>query len=184
MFYPSRALVVAAIIFFIPASMSSARDGIDRFIHEIKGGVLFHDMDNMWSSFDRESGVDINAEVILAPSLEILGGEIRPALGTSINTSGDTSKLYFDARWEYGIENGLFFAIGAGGAIHDGERHLVSNDKKALGSRLLFHIPIEVGYHINAHHGVSVYFDHVSNANTQHENEGLDTLGVRYGYRF
>jgi len=161
-----------------------AGDAPDKFVHEIKGGALIHDVDNLWSNFSREDGIDLNIEAIFTPSVDVLGGTIRPALGASINTSGDTSKVYLDARWEYAATNGLFFAFGVGGAIHNGEERLVSNDQKALGSKVLFHIPIEVGYHIDAHHGVSVYFDHISNAYTQDENEGLDTLGLRYGYRF
>ncbi len=104
---------------------------------------MVHDMDDMWSGFNRENGVDNNAEAIFLPSIKILGGEICPAAGISINTSGDTSKIYIDARWEYNAANGLFFALGIGGTVHDGKRHLVDNDMKALGSRLLFHIPIE-----------------------------------------
>jgi lipid A 3-O-deacylase len=49
---------------------------------------------------------------------------------------------------------------------------------------VLFRIPIEVGYSITAHHRLMLGFDHVSNAGLASENEGLDTLGVRYGYRF
>ncbi len=154
------------------------------FIHEIKGGVLAHDVDNLWSHFSRENGVDLNVEAIFTPSFGIFGGAVRPALGASLNTRGDTSKIYLDARWEYQAENRLFFVVGVGGALHNGETRLVSEDKKALGSSLLFHIPLEFGYRFDAHHGLSIYFDHVSNAYTQDENEGLDTLGVRYGYRF
>ncbi len=179
-----RALAIAVVVTLIPITSAFAENVAGGLVHEVKGGVLVHDMDNMWSSFRREGGADINAEVIFAPSLDILGGKVRPALGASVNTSGDTSKIYLDARWEYGADNGLFFAFGVGGAIHNGEEHLVSSNKKALGSKILFHIPIEIGYHIDTHHGVSVYFDHISNAYTQTENEGLDTLGLRYGYRY
>ena len=58
------------------------------------------------------------------------------------------------------------------------------NDQKALGSRVLFHIPIEIGYRLSAKTSLSVYFDHVSNAYLAHANEGMDTLGGRLGYRF
>jgi lipid A 3-O-deacylase len=177
-------LTIAAIIIGISSASSFAQDAGSGPVHEIKGGVLVHDVDSLWSGFNRESGVDLNAELIFTPVLRVLGGELRPAAGASINSSGDTSKLYLDARWEYEATNGLFFAFGVGGAVHNGESRLTHNDKKALGSKLLFHIPIEVGYHADAHHSVSVYFDHISNAYTQDENEGLDTLGLRYGYRF
>ena len=36
----------------------------------------------------------------------------------------------------------------------------------------------------DAHGDVSVYFEHTSNAYTQDYTEGLDRIGVRYGYRF
>ena len=43
---------------------------------------------------------------------------------------------------------------------------------------------MEVGYHLDEHNDVSVYFEHMSNAYTEKFNEGLDRIGVRYGYRF
>lgn len=55
---------------------------------------------------------------------------------------------------------------------------------KWLGSRVLFHIPAEIGVHLDAHNDLSVYFEHTSNAYTQEYNEGMDRIGLRYGYRF
>ena len=153
-------------------------------VHELRGGLLAHDVDNLWSGFSREGGVDFNIEAIFSPHLKIFDGTLRPALGASLNTVGDTSKVYLDGRWQYDFESGLYASIGVGAAYHNGETELVSNDQKALGSSLLFHIPLEIGYYIDNRNAVSLYFDHVSNAYTQDENEGLDTLGVRYGYRF
>lgn len=112
----------------------------------------------------------------------MLGGNIHPAVGASINTGGDTSKIYAGLRYRYELENGLFFGLGV--AAHNGESKLVQTDKKALGSTLLFHIPAEIGYRFTEHYAASIYFDHISNGYTQDENEGLDTLGVRIGYRF
>lgn len=152
--------------------------------HEVSVGVLDHDTDHLWSGFSRESGIDINVEVLFSPSFEVLGGAIRPALGASINTSGDTSKLYAGARWRYEFEQGVFFGIGLGGAVHNGDTDFESVDRKALGSKVLFHIPIEVGYRFTEKYTASIYFDHVSNAFLADANEGMDTLGVRIGYRF
>lgn len=179
-------LTVASIfLFLVPAhGADQEKDKSHSFVHELKGGVLAHDVDNLWSGFRREGGVDINIEAIFAPSANILGGTLRPGLGMSINTGGDTSKLYLYARWEYEFDVGLYFALGLGGVVHDGEKRFVRTDRKALGSHVLFHIPIEIGFRIDGHNGLSVYFDHMSNAYTQDENEGMDTLGARYGYRF
>jgi hypothetical protein len=57
-------------------------------------------------------------------------------------------------------------------------------DRKALGSRVLFHFPAEIGYRFDERNSLSVYFEHTSNGYTVHPNEGLDRLGIRYGYRF
>lgn len=71
-------------------------------IYELKAGVLAHDVPDLWSGFQAEqSAPDINLEVILRPSYYFLGGAIRPAIGGTINTRGDTSHGYVDARWQY-----------------------------------------------------------------------------------
>ena len=55
---------------------------------------------------------------------------------------------------------------------------------KQLGSRWLFRIPLEIGLCWKGRHRLSLMFDHVSNAYLASPNEGLDTLGVRYGFQF
>ncbi|MCO6428593.1 acyloxyacyl hydrolase [Nitrosomonas communis] len=65
--------------------------------------------------------------------------------------------------------------------------NLEHNDRKTLGSQVLFRIPIEIGYRLGTRSALSVYFDHVSNASLADNNEGMDTfLGLdgRFGYRF
>jgi hypothetical protein len=151
---------------------------------EFRGGVLAHDVPDLWAGFRLESGVDINAELLLGSGLPILGGTIRPALGASVNTEGDTSRGYLDARWEIETPAGIFFGLGVGAAIHDGRLDASAPDRKALGSRVLFHIPIEIGLRLDARNSVSVYFEHISNWDLADANEGLDAIGVRYGYRF
>jgi lipid A 3-O-deacylase len=163
------------------ASPASAGD----LFSELKIGVLDHDTPDLWSNFRREkNAADINIEALLSPSVLFFGGVIRPAIGATINTRGDTSHAYIDARWQYETPYGIFLGLGVGGAIHDGNLGPTDPDRKALGSRLLFHIPIELGYHFDEHNSLSVYFEHTSNAYTQDYNEGLDRLGIRYGYRF
>jgi hypothetical protein len=151
---------------------------------EIRAGVLAHDVPDLWAGFNLENGVDINAELLFGRGLPVLGGTIRPALGASVNTEGYTSRLYLDARWEIEFQRALFFGFGLGAAVHDGLLDPTEPDRKALGSRVLFHIPLELGLRLDAHNSVSVYFEHTSNANLARYNEGLDAIGVRYGYRF
>jgi lipid A 3-O-deacylase len=163
---------------------AAAADGT---IYSIHGGVLAHDVPGLWSGFQVEpDAADINIEVQFTPSVAFLGGTIRPALGGTINTRGDTSHAYLDARWQIDGPAGLFFGLGLGAAIHDGEIGGPGSDPnmKWLGSRVLFHIPAEIGLHLDEHNDLSVYFEHTSNAYTQKYNEGMDRIGVRYGYRF
>lgn len=163
-------------------NFSAAADG---FVRELKIGVLAHDVPDLWSGFRRENdAVAINAEAIFAPSISLLGGFIHPALGGAIATEGGTSNVYLDARWIFETDSRLFFSVGLGAAIHDGQTRLKDPDLKVLGSRALFHIPAEIGYRFDDHNSVSLYFEHMSNGYTAKVNEGLDRLGIRYGYRF
>jgi hypothetical protein len=155
-------------------------------IHELRIGVLAHDVDHLWSGFRRESGVDVSAEVVFQrPGLPVLWGRLRPNLGVSISTRGDTSQLYAGGLWEIEGDSGLFFGAGLGAALHDGRlESRTREDQKELGSRVLFRVAFELGYAIARHHRLMASFAHVSNASLADPNQGLDTLGVRYGYRF
>lgn len=179
-------MVISFFVVTVTASIVQGNDSESGagLLYQMKFGVLAHDVGDLWSGFSREDGVDLNIEAVLSPSVAILGGTLRPALGGTINTTGDTSKGYLDLLWQYNFVSGFFLVAGIGGAIHDGNRHATTTTKKALGSRVLFHIPLEFGYFISPRTTLSVYFDHISNAYTAHENEGLDTLGARFGYIF
>ncbi len=156
----------------------------NRYIYELKLGVLGHDVGGLWSGTDCENGIDFNLEATFAPSLKLFDGALRPSLGASVNDSDNTSKIYCDARWQYDFKMRLFMMLGVGAAWHNGETDTNTINMKALGSPLLFHIPLEFGYYLTSHYSISVYFDHISNAYLIDPNEGLDTLGVRFGYRF
>ena len=169
------------------ATRAGAQEGEPgRFaIREVRGGVLAHDVGGLWSGFRREDGVDLNLEVTFAkPALAVLGGTVRPNIGGSLNNQGDTSKLYAGLYWEIAAANGVFFDLSLGAALHDGARRTTNPNRKQLGARVLFRIPIEIGFAVTPQHRLSVLFDHLSNGYLAAPNEGLDTLGVRYGYRF
>lgn len=177
----------AAALLWLPAAEVAKAQSVP-FVREVKVGLVVQDMPGLWSGFQLERGVGVNGEVILAPVLPLFGGHIRPALGGTyaIAASGHraTSKAYADARWMFEAQSGLFLSLGIGAAIHDGVLGPTEIDRKALGRRILFHFPLEVGYRFDAHNSLSLYFDHISNGYTTSSNEGLDTLGVRYGYKF
>lgn len=154
-------------------------------LYGVRLGLLAHDVGGLWSHSRAEGGVDVNAEIVFKkPSLRLLEGTILPNLGVSINSHGGTSKAYGGLLWEFLFDNGLFANSGVGLAVHNGQLESENANKKKLGSRVLFRIPIEFGFSLYERHRISVLFDHISNAYLASPNEGLDTLGVRYGFQF
>lgn len=153
-------------------------------IYEIKTGLLAHDVDHLWSGSRQENGADFNVELILAkPHWTLLKGVVRPNLGASINAGGDTSKIYGGVVYEVGIAS-WFLSLGLGATWHNGATDTKAANQKSLGARVLFRIPMELGLSLTEHHRISIMFDHISNAYLADPNQGLDTIGLRYGYRF
>lgn len=152
---------------------------------EVRAGILAHDVDHLWSNLHVEGGIDFNLELVFfKPSLRLLSGIILPNVGVTVNSRGYTSKLYAGFLWEWKTRQGLFLDLGLGVAIHDGELNTVVPGRKLLGRRVLFRIPVEVGYRLSVRCRVSLMFSHVSNGYTAEYNQGLDVLGLRIGYRF
>ena len=125
----------------------------------------------------------------------------RPHLGVSYNSSGDTSQAYGGLTWDWSFWNGWFADFSLGGMVHDG--HLVGDKdgklRKSLGCRILFRESVNFGYRFKKRHAIMAHLNHSSNAslcekNTpdgtafgRHDvilNEGLESLGILYGYIF
>ncbi len=178
-------LLIVNVVSPLPAQADSAPTSTSPIFYGFRVGLLAHDVDGLWSNTRAEGGIDANAEIVLKkPSGVLWGGVLLPNFGVSINSQGDTSKIYGGVVWEFLFGNGLFFNTGAGLAVHDGQLESDDSNNKQLGSRLLFRIPIEFGLTFFERHRLSILFDHISNAYLADPNEGLDTLGVRYGFQF
>ena len=104
--------------------------------------------------------------------------------------TGDTSQAYAGVTWDYKLPKRMFFNFSWGLAYHTGDKiHSGSNvqtDKKELGSSILFREAAEIGWNFYGKDSISLRFDHISNAHLWGEgtNEGLDTFGIVYSYRF
>jgi len=154
-------------------------------IREIRCGVAAHDVDGLWSGSSREKGPDFHAEAIFdRPLFRLFTATAYPDVGASVNTHGDTSKIFGGLLLQWEPSGPFFFSTGMGLVLHNGKRDTASTDRKSLGSRVLFRIPVEIGYAITRRHRIMMLFDHVSNAYLASPNEGMDTLGIVYGYRF
>jgi lipid A 3-O-deacylase len=177
-------------VFLVALFVSSASCSEERskdtktWLKDIRVGILAHDVP-IWSLSRKEGGVDLNTEFIFNwPNYSPSTGIVHSNIGISLNNQGDTSKIYSGVLWEYIWQSGIFLNLGLGLSIHNGELETNDGDKKDLGSRILFRIPAEIGLFFTKHHGLSIMFDHVSNAYLAAPNEGLDTMGFRYTYRF
>ena len=132
-----------------------------------------------------ETGTDFNAEIVLSyPILPICSGVIYPNYGLLLNDSGNTSNMYLGFIWDRKVMSTFFLNLGLGIAVHNGEVETKNENKKDLGSDILFRIPVEIGYIVNKHHRLSFFFVHLSNAYLAYPNEGMDDLGFRYSYHF
>ncbi|MFC1494141.1 acyloxyacyl hydrolase [Thermodesulfobacteriota bacterium] len=148
-------------------------------------GIFAHDVDGLWSGQQKESGVDYNFEILLKhPRFSFFWGTVYPNSGLSINDRGDTNKLYLGLLWEHQMQSGMFLNLGIGVALHDGKLETSEENKKEFGSHVLFRIPIEIGYALNKRHRLLITFEHISNAYLADPNEGMDSLGLKYSYRF
>jgi len=171
--------LLMAVIAHAPLASASAEGLID----EARLGLLAHDI----GLFDhhREHGVDVNGELLFAsPGILAAVGAPHPNLGVSVNTAGDTDYAYFGLAWSGMLWGPLFGSLGLGGAVHDGELNPTPDHRKALGSRILFHEQLELGYRFTNAFGVSAFLDHISNANLAHHNQGLTNLGMRAAFFF
>jgi lipid A 3-O-deacylase len=148
-------------------------------------GLLAHDVNGLWSGSRSEGGFDVNAELVFnRPGFFLWRGRVLPNLGVTVNNQGDTSTMYGGVIWEFVSKAGFFFNTGLGLAVHNGELESDDDQKKALGSRVLFRIPVEIGATFGTRHRIAFMFAHVSNAYLADPNEGLDVAGVRYGFQF
>ncbi len=190
--FPTLALLAFA------ASPSKAADGI---VTDVRLGVLAHNPPVIGPQ--REHGVDINAETIFkSPVPDAWLEDIDPAfrwmlrpqpnIGISANTNGYTSQIYVGLTWTVDLDNGgylwpdhaVFFAIGFGPAFNTGHVRSTSGNRLSLGSNVLFHPSLELGYRITPQWSISAFIEHSSNAGLADNNPGLNDAGARVGLHF
>ncbi len=159
---------------------------------EVRGGILAQSCCGQGSN--KEGGVGLNAEIVLtSPDILSILGSPKPIFGATIATDGDaTSQFYGAFEWDINLSPKFFFAAGAGGAVHTGETDDFDpiadaarvDDTLFLGCRVQFRIHGNLGYRLNERFNLLGTWSHMSNAGLCNENEGLDHLGLRLGYKF
>jgi lipid A 3-O-deacylase len=182
------AWVATAVLTLLPLTAHAGYGIID----EMKLGVLDHDVP--LGVDHRECCVDVNAEVLFtSPSFLSWFWTPRPNLGITVNTQGKNSYGYFGLAWtgdflrhSFRPNDSFFWELGLGGAVHDGpdQSSPYTRDHKGLGARLLFHEEMDLGYRFTWRSNISLFLDHISDADITTHNPGLTNLGVRLGFRF
>ncbi|MEG3618166.1 acyloxyacyl hydrolase [Magnetovibrio sp. PR-2] len=171
-------------------------DALWGYISELRFGVMGHDVRfpsrhefHMPNPFENryEGGVNVNPEVIFtSPDWLEWAYSPRPRVGVSINTSGDTNSAYTSLGWDTAWDNGIYLDGFFGLAVHDGE--LTDGNpqgKIEFGSRVLFHLGGDIGWRWDEHNGIALVWEHMSNGSMlASKNQGIDSLGLRYSYRF
>jgi len=177
-----RPLIAAALLAVAGANASGAH-AQSRWLDEAKLGVNAHDIS--LGGHHEEPGADVNGEVLFtSPGLLEAIGSPRPHVGVSVNTSGATSYAYFGLTWTGSILDRAFVSGALGGAVHDGEIDANVPERKRLGSRVLFHEYVELGLRATPVLSLSVFLDHMSNANLARHNAGITNVGLRTGFKF
>jgi lipid A 3-O-deacylase len=176
-------MVRLACFFVLALTLLPATSMAQGFLSELKVGALAHDVGPFTDK--RETGADANLELLFAsPDFLAPIWAPRPHLGGSLSTAGDTSKVYAGLTWTFDFLKVGYTDLSFGGAYHNGEEQTFDRDTKALGCHLLFRGAVEVGFRFMERHSLGVFGDHISNASLCSPNEGLESVGLRYGYRF
>ncbi|MBT3990703.1 MAG: acyloxyacyl hydrolase [Rhodospirillaceae bacterium] len=162
---------------------SADRSGSQNIISEVRIGALIHDEGPF--SHRKETGYDANLEILFT-SPEILKKiwAPRPHIGASYNSAGDTNQAYLGLTWEWMFFGNYFANFSLGGGYHDGYKVTDKLDRKSLGCSILFRESLDIGYRFGGVHSIMAHLDHISNAKLCSTNEGLESVGIRYGYHF
>lgn len=153
--------------------------------HEIRGGVMYHD------TMNRESGVDLNAEYLsrfAAFDLFVPGlkwrASIRPHVGASVNTAGDTSFVYGGYSLTLDLTDRFFIEGSFGGMAHNGVHVSPDKSRLSLGCNVMFRESASLGVRVTDQINVSAMVEHGSNAGLCEANNGITNVGMRLGYTF
>ena len=177
--FPMIAGAVMASCLFV----SAVRADDDPIVSEIRTGVMRHDAGIISSR--KEMGEDINGEVLFrSPSLLDIIWSPRPHLGVTYNLWGQTSQVYGGITWQAKFTKRLFGELSFGPSLNDGHLNKSQLDWKDLGSPVLFRESLSLGWRFTPHQSLSAFLDHISNAGLAKYNGGMETLGLRYGYKF
>tara|TARA_Y100001960_G_C14766853_1_gene877497 strand:- start:2578 stop:3060 length:483 start_codon:yes stop_codon:yes gene_type:complete len=157
-------------------------------------GILKHAV-SVIGNTTKETGLDGNLEFLWnSPDWLKFLWTPQPHLGFSFNgSSNNTDVAYTGLSWEKIIWRSAFLNFSFGLALHNGKLSYNPdvpfpsdyNRHREFGCRVVFRESFEAGWKLPKEQSLSIMWSHYSHAGLcGDQNEGLDNLGVRYGYRF
>jgi lipid A 3-O-deacylase len=168
-------------------------------VESVNVGVMAHNIcvtDCKNAGKEQGPAVEVQAN-FGSPELLSLIGSPQPYVVLTLNTSGGTSSGGVGLEWSFPVSEHWAIEPGFGYVIHDGslQNPYPSSDPRApefsenrvlLGSRDLFRTSIGVTRDFDGPWEAQIFFTHLSHGQIIGEgrNQGMDQLGVRFGYRF
>ena len=164
------------------------------WLSEIRVGVLKHAV-ALVGNTPKETGLDGNLEVLFnSPEWLNFLWRPRPMMGVSANSSStNTDIVYSGLTWEWNPWSKLLLDLSFGLAIHNGKLKYNAGTvfpedagrHREFGCRWLFRESFEGGWLFEDRHALTLMWSHYSHGGLcDDKNEGLDNVGIRYGYRF
>ncbi len=191
----------------LSSGRANSGSGIADIFSELVVGFWRHDPEQDNNESDT---LDLNAEIIFRklrlfdvenPIADVVLSP-RPLIGGSANNKNKTPTAYAGLNWRDIFANDVFIAGSLGVTYHTGSldratrqcflpeicglagNRAFDDDRRevTLGSRILSRESIAMGYRFGGRHSVSFYGAHMSNGGLADDNDGMNFVGIRYGY--
>ncbi len=177
------------------AAAPAAQAGVDEFhVGAMAHNICVTDCKNA----NKEDGFNVEFQVSFdSPGWLEWAGSPQPYVMASVNTEGDTSFGGVGLEWRWDFAEGWALEPGFGYVMHDGatnnpyangtpEAAAFAEENVLLGSEDLFRTSIALTRDFEGPWEAQVLFEHLSHGQILGEgrNQGLDQIGVRFGYQF
>lgn len=173
----------------------TAHAGVD----EVHVGVMAHNICvTDCKNADKEDGPNVELQVSFdSPGWLDWAGSPQPYVVASINTAGDTSFGGFGLEWRWQFSERWALEPGAGYIVHNGELEnpyangtpeaaAFAAENLQLGSEDLFRTSLGLTRDFEGPWEAQLFFSHLSHGQILGDgrNQGVDQMGVRFGYQF
>lgn len=173
----------------------AAQAGVD----EVHVGVMAHNICvTDCKNAGKEDGPNVEVQVSFdSPGFLDWAGAPQPYVMASVNTAGQTSFGGVGFEWRWDFADGWAIEPGLGYIVHDGELNnpyangtpeaaAFAEAHVQLGSRDLFRTSLGLSHDFEGPWEAEVFFEHLSHGQIlgKGRNQGMDQLGVRFGYQF